>query len=79
VDDWLASARDAVAASAGVDAGSLELSDDETNDILDIARIAAHTSGVRTNAPLLCYLVGLAAARGGRVDEIADAVRRSSD
>jgi hypothetical protein len=78
VDDWLASARDAVAAGAGVDAGSLELSEAEAKDILDIARIAAHASGERTNAPLLCYLVGLAVARGGRVGEIAHAVRRSN-
>jgi hypothetical protein len=42
--------------------------------LLDLARIAAHDSGRRTNAPLLCYLVGLARARGAGVEELAGAV-----
>jgi hypothetical protein len=78
VDAWLATARDAIAATAGVDPGALDVTDAQTKDLLDIARIAAHKSGERTNAPLLCYLVGVAAARGGRVDELADAIRQSS-
>ena len=32
--------------------------------LLDLARVAAHDSGDRTNAPLATYLVGLAAGRG---------------
>jgi hypothetical protein len=41
------------------------------------ARIAAHVSEERTNAPLICYLIGR--AQGGRLlDELAEAVRRST-
>jgi hypothetical protein len=45
--------------------------------LLDLARIAAHTSGERTNAPLLCYLVGRAQG-SEELDALAEAVRRST-
>ena len=77
MDAWLADARDALAQAAGLPAAALELGDDDAAVLLDLARIAAHESGERTNAPLLCYLVGR--ARGDRdLDELADAVRRST-
>ena len=77
MDAWLADARDALADAAGVPRERLELKDDEVSTLLDLARIAAHESGERTNAPLLCYLVGR--ARGNAdLDELADAVRRST-
>jgi hypothetical protein len=44
---------------------------------LKIAKIAAHTSGERSNAPLLCYLVGRIQGERG-LDEILERVRRSS-
>jgi len=78
MDNWLTTARDAAADAAGVEHTSLDLSAADEATILDLARIAAHNSGQRTNAPLLCYLVGQAAAGGVSLDEIADAVRRSS-
>jgi uncharacterized protein DUF6457 len=78
VDSWLTAACDAVADAAGVERPSLDLSAADEATILDLARIAAHDSGTRTNAPLLCYLVGQATAAGASLDDIADAVRRSS-
>jgi hypothetical protein len=77
VDSWLTEARDALAAAAGLPATELELSEEDAATLLDLARIAAHESGERMNAPLLCYLVGRA-HRGGSLDPLADAVRRSS-
>jgi len=76
MDAWLSRARDAVAAAAGVEPSTLELEDADTTTLLDLARIAAHESGERTNAPLLCYLIGRAQGRAG-LDELADAVRRT--
>jgi hypothetical protein len=76
VDAWLTGARDALAAAAGIEPHQLELTDEETKTVLDLARVAAHTSGERTNAPLLCYLLGRAEARAG-LDELAAAVRRA--
>ncbi len=45
--------------------------------VLDLARIAAHDSGERTNAPLLCYLVGRAQGKAP-LDTLADAVRSTT-
>ena len=78
MDSWLISARGAVADAVGIDGASLDLSTADEATILELARIAAHDSGQRTNAPLLCYLVGQATAGGASLDEVADAVRRSS-
>ena len=77
MDAWLRKVRDALAAATGIDAAELELADDDAETLLDLARIAAHVSGERTNAPLLCYLVGRA-QRGADLDALAAAVRRSS-
>jgi hypothetical protein len=77
MDPWLTRARDALAAEAGIEPERLELSGTEVKTLLDLARIAAHSSGDRTNAPLLCYLVGRA-QRGEDLDALADAVRQST-
>ena len=66
-----------MATAAGVPPSELELSDKEAAVLLDLARIAAHESGERTNAPLLCYLVGRAQGNAS-LDDLADAVRSSS-
>jgi hypothetical protein len=78
MDSWLTQARDAVADAAAVDAGQLELTGADMGTLLDIARIAAHESGERTNAPLLCYLLGLARHSGTDLETLAGAVRRST-
>jgi hypothetical protein len=67
VDPWLQAARDKIAPE-------IELSATETRTLLDLARVAAHDSGERTNAPLLCYLLGVAVGRGAELGELADAL-----
>ena len=76
--EWLEAACKALAAEAGIDAAELELSAAEQAELLELARIAAHESGERTNAPLLCYLVGLARHSGADLAALTDAVGRSS-
>ncbi len=49
--EWL----DRVGPQLGLD---ISLTDEEMDALLKIARIAAHTSDDRRNAPLLTYLVG---------------------
>jgi hypothetical protein len=69
MDAWLRAAADEL--------GADDLSDDDVRGLLDIARIAAHESGDRTNAPLLCYLIGR--AQGDRpLAELLEAVRSST-
>ena len=67
MDPWLQSARDAIAPG-------IELSAADVRTLLDLARVAAHDSGERTNAPLLCYLLGVAVGRGAELGELADAL-----
>ena len=51
-----------------------ELSSEEMRILLDLAAYAAHESGNRVNAPLVCYLVGR--LQGERdLDDVAEAVR----
>jgi hypothetical protein len=70
VNEWLRKA----AAAIGSD---VELSTEEQREILDLAAHAAHASGQRVNAPLLCYLVGR--AQGERdLGELAEAILRST-
>jgi hypothetical protein len=55
MNEWL----ERVTADLGVDA---QLTDDEIDALLKIARIAAHTSDDRRSAPVLTYLVGRSGA-----------------
>ena len=65
MDDWLSAACDRLAEASGESPESLGLSQAEVDELLELARVAAHDSGERINAPLLCYLVGLARGRSG--------------
>jgi len=78
VNDWLSACADALADAAGIDRGQLELSDEEVDRLLQLAGHAAHASGARTNAPLLCYLVGIAHARGASLEQLDETVRSTS-
>ncbi len=61
--DWLEEFRKRLETGV-VDAGDLSLSEKaDIGRLLELARVAAHESGDRTNAPLACYLVGLAVGR----------------
>ena len=75
MDGWLEEARTKLAAAVGDDPAGYALSRAEMDELLELARVAAHESGERTNAPLVCYLVGLAHGRhGGSLDDLVDAV-----
>lgn len=78
MNEWLSSRAEALAQRSGVDRAALELTDQEIEGLLELAGHAAHDSGVRTNAPLLCYLVGLARAGGTSLEELDETVRSTS-
>jgi hypothetical protein len=68
MNEWL----DRVAGELGI---AEELGDEETDALLKIARIAAHTSDDRRSAPILTYLVGRA---GRSPQEILEELQRIS-
>jgi hypothetical protein len=70
MDDWLRR----VAAAIGT---GEEISGEDQDALLKIARIAAHESDDRRNAPLLCYLIGRMQT-DRPLSEILQAVRESS-
>jgi hypothetical protein len=74
VNEWLSQRADALASAAGIEPQRLGLTDKDADVLLDLARIAAHESGDRRNAPLLCYLVGVARGSGKSVNELAEAI-----
>jgi hypothetical protein len=78
VNDWLAKQADALAGATGIDRNAFELSPDEIGTLLQLAGDAAHESGTRTNAPLLCYLLGRARPGVAALDELAEIVRSTS-
>ena len=69
MNEWLAER----AAALGVD----ELTAEEISLLLNIAGDAAHESGARTNAPLLCYLAGRAQGERSLAD-VAEILRSTS-
>ena len=70
MNDWLTR----VAAAIGSDE---QLSKEDADALLKIARVAAHESDDRRNAPLLAYLIGR--SRGDRpLAEILDVVKSTS-
>jgi hypothetical protein len=74
MDRWLEDARAKLAEAVGDDASGYDLTRADMDELLELARVAAHESGERTNAPLLCYLVGLAHGRhGGNLDDLIEA------
>jgi uncharacterized protein DUF6457 len=63
MNDWFESARKRLAAAVDGTPSDYELSPADVERLLELARLAAHESGERTNAPLVAYLVGLAHGR----------------
>jgi hypothetical protein len=74
MDEWLRRRSETLAAASATAPSALTLTDSDVATILDLASLAAHESGERTNAPLLCYLIGKA-AQGTDLDTLAAAVR----
>jgi hypothetical protein len=72
---WLAAISDELERATG---DRHELTTGEIDTLLGLASFAAHESGAKLNAPLLCYLIGRATESSGRsVEELAAIVRRA--
>jgi uncharacterized protein DUF6457 len=75
---WLDDVSRAVAGAGVVPEPELALDAATRKEILDLARIASHSSGDRINAPLLCYALGIAVGRGASLSDLGRAVREAS-
>jgi hypothetical protein len=73
--DWISDMTLHVAGATGLDVTELALDEETRETLLDLAGVAAHASGDRTNAPLLCHVLGRAIARGATLEACARAVR----
>ena len=73
--NWLQQVSERIASICQQDSAALSVTPDQARELLELAGVAAHTSGNRTNAPLLCYVLGLAVGRGVALSELALAVR----
>jgi Domain of unknown function (DUF6457) len=78
MNEWLAERADALAHASGVERDAFDLSDADVDRLLELAGFAAHSTDLRTNAPLLCYLVGVARGRGMPLDELDRTARSTS-
>jgi hypothetical protein len=78
MNEWLSARADVLAAATGFPREQLELSPADVERLLDLAGHAAHDSGARTNAPLLCYLVGLAQGEAKGLEQLDEIVRSTS-
>jgi hypothetical protein len=57
----------------------VELNRDEIDELLRLASFAAHETGAKVNAPLLCYLVGrVTATTTLSVAEVAELARAAA-
>jgi hypothetical protein len=72
--DWITEMTMRLASVTNLDAADLLLDADARQTLLDLAGVAAHTSGDRTNAPLLCHVLGRAIAHGATLEECARVV-----
>lgn len=72
---WITAATRQLADECGLDPASLSIGARDAETLLDLAGVAARSSGARTNAPLLCYALGRASAQGASLDDLARVVR----
>jgi hypothetical protein len=73
--DWITELTLQLASATNLDPAGLMVDVIAKDTLLDLAGVAAHTSGDRTNAPLLCHVIGRAMAQGATLDECARVVR----
>jgi hypothetical protein len=76
MNDWLAKARADLAQAVGDIEAAYDLSQEDIDELLELARVAAHDSGERPTAPIATYLLGLARGRHPEqaIPDLVDAV-----
>ncbi len=75
---WLDQITTSLAERTGVAVDALELSPETRRALLDVARVASHSSGERIYAPLLCYVLGLLSSRGIPLEDAISIVQENA-
>jgi len=68
---WISEMSSRLAAATSLDAGALAVSETDADTLLRLAAVAAHETGDRTNAPILCHVLGRAVALGAPLEDLA--------
>jgi hypothetical protein len=68
---WISDMTTRIADATGLDPSALTIDAADADTLLRLAGVAAHESGERTNAPLLCHVLGRAVASGISLDQLA--------
>jgi hypothetical protein len=76
--DWLTEVTLEIARATGLEPADLLVDEIAAQTLLDLAGTAAHATGERTNAPLLCHVLGRAVALGASLDDCAGVVRAAA-
>jgi len=71
---WISDMTRRIADATGIRETALVVDADDADLLLRLAAIAAHESGDRTNAPILCHVLGRAVALGAPIDDLANIV-----
>ena len=71
---WISEMTTRIADATGIVPTALAIDHEDADTLLRLAAIAAHESGERTNAPLLCHVLGRAVALGAPLDELANVI-----
>ena len=71
---WISELTSRLADATGLDADALAVSDADAETLLLLAAVAAHETGERTNAPILCHVLGRAVALGAPLPDLASVV-----
>jgi hypothetical protein len=76
MNEWMQQARADLAQAVGDLPASIPLSQTDIDQILELARVAAHESGERPTAPVVTYLAGIVRGRHPETDlsDLVDAV-----
>jgi len=72
--DWITDITMRLASATDLEPADLLVNAADKETLLDLAGTAAHSSGDRTNAPILCHVIGRALARGATLEECARVV-----
>jgi hypothetical protein len=71
---WISDLTARLSEASGIEASALAIDPADAETLLRLAGIAAHESGERTNAPLLCHVLGRAVALGTPLSELSRVV-----